>query len=104
MSGSKHLLISLPTSISRSHVREEALEAIRKVIGSDNGIVTPFPIPEFKIGTLDALVLQVDELGKVDANVEGAVAKVVDVLNHIVPGQEAGHKLVNDSEFFLLTF
>ena len=51
-----------------------------------------------KAGTLDALVRQADELAKLDANVEGAVAKVVDVLKNIVPGQEAGHKLVGDSE------
>lgn len=97
MSGSRYLLVALPTSISRSHDSSEALAKIRGVIPSDAGSVSSFPIPEFKIGTLDALVMQADELAKLDANVEGAVNKVVDVLRNIVPGQENGHKLVGES-------
>jgi len=96
MSGSRYLLVALPTSISRSHDASEALAKIRGVIPSDADSVSSFPIPEFKIGTLDALVMQADELAKLDANVEGAVNKVVDVLRHIVPGQENGHKLVGE--------
>lgn len=98
MSG-KYLLIALPASIDRSHDPEEAFNKIRSVITPDAGTVSLFPIPEFKIGTLDALVRQADELAKLDSNVEVAVTKVVDVLRNIVPGQEAGHKLVGDSEF-----
>lgn len=41
-------------------------------------------------------MLQADELAKLDANVEAAVNKVVDVLKNIVPGQEGGYKLVNE--------
>lgn len=98
MSGSRYLLVSLPTSISRSHDLSEAFAKIRGVIPSDAGSVSPFPIPEFKIGTLDALVMQADELAKLDANVEGAVNKVVDILGNVVTGQENGHKLVGESE------
>lgn len=98
MSGSKYLLVALPASIERSNDLDEAFERLRAVISPDGGTpVSAFPIPEFKIGTLDALVLQADELAKLDANVEGAVAKVADVLRNIVPGQEAGHKLVGES-------
>ncbi|KAF8542052.1 hypothetical protein BDD12DRAFT_877157 [Trichophaea hybrida] len=96
MSGSKYLLVALPASIDRSNDLDEAFNRLKSVITPDVGTVSPFPIPEFKIGTLDALVLQADELAKLDANVEGAVVKVTDVLRNIVPGQEAGHKLVGD--------
>jgi len=99
MSGPKYLLVALPASIDRSNDPEEAFNRLKAVITSDAGTVSLFPIPEFKIGTLDALVLQADELAKLDANVEGAVSKVADVLKNIVPGQEAGHKLVGDSGF-----
>ncbi len=97
MSGSKYLFVSLPASISRSHDPDEAFNAVQAVIATE-GAVSHFPIPEFKIGTLDGLVTQADELAKLDANVEGAVAKVVDVLRNIVPGEEEDHKTVNDSE------
>jgi V-type H+-transporting ATPase subunit C len=99
MSGNRYLLIALPASIDRNHDPEDAFNKICSVIPSDAGTASLFPIPEFKIGTLDALVLQADELAKLDANVEAAVNKVVDVLRNIVPGQEGGHKLVNESAF-----
>ena len=99
MSGNnRYLLVALPSSIDHSHDPEEAFNKIRGVISPDAGSLSLFPIPEFKIGTLDALVLQADELAKIDSGVEAAVNKVVDVLRNIVPGQEGSHKLVGDSE------
>ncbi|KAI9258026.1 CRE-VHA-11 protein [Phascolomyces articulosus] len=47
----------------------------------------PFNIPEFKIGTLDALVLLSDELTKYDTAFEQAVNKIADVLSNLVRGQ-----------------
>jgi V-type H+-transporting ATPase subunit C len=95
----KYILVSLPTSISTSNDREEALTALRSTI-SDNGTVFPFKIPEFKIGTLDALVQQADDLAKIESACEGVVAKVGDSLRSILEGDEAKiaqQKTVNDS-------
>ncbi|KAI8137022.1 hypothetical protein BJV82DRAFT_636923 [Fennellomyces sp. T-0311] len=47
----------------------------------------PFNIPEFKIGTLDALVVLSDELIKHDTAFEQAVNKVADILGNLVRGQ-----------------
>ncbi|KAG0136812.1 hypothetical protein HOY82DRAFT_478335 [Tuber indicum] len=99
MSGSKYLLLALPSSVARSSDPEDAFTALTGVISSslNNASICRFPIPGFKIGTLDALVLQADELAKLDANVESAVAKVVDVLRSTVgEGNAQGHKTVND--------
>jgi V-type H+-transporting ATPase subunit C len=96
----KYLLISLPTSITPSHHRDDALDAITTTISSDNGSVAPFPIPEFKIGTLDALVQQADELTKLEAACQGVVGKVGDALRNILDsdeGQIEKMKTVNDS-------
>jgi V-type H+-transporting ATPase subunit C len=96
----KYLLISLPTSITPSHHRDDALDAITATISPDNGSVTPFPIPEFKIGTLDALVQQADELAKLEAACQGVVGKVGDALRNILDGDEGQiekMKTVNDS-------
>ncbi|CAO3649301.1 unnamed protein product [Cunninghamella blakesleeana] len=41
-----------------------------------------FPIPEFKIGTLDALVLLSDDLAKYDAVFEQAVNKIADIVRN----------------------
>ena len=59
-----------------------------------------FPIPEFKIGTLDALVQQADELAKLESSCQGVVAKISDALNNVLGGDEAqveNMKNVNDS-------
>lgn len=99
--GLKYLLVSLPTSISPANDHDEALTALRSAVTTDYGTVFPFPIPEFKIGTLDALVQQADELSKLAAGCEGVVGKVGDSLRHILNGDEdkiSQSKIVNDSQ------
>ena len=96
----KYILVSLPTSISPSGDHDEALTAIRSTVTTDNGTVTPFKLPPFKIGTLDALVQQADDLAKLENACEGVVAKVGDSLKGILEGDEekiAQQKTVNDS-------
>jgi V-type H+-transporting ATPase subunit C len=96
----KYLLISLPTSIVPSHHRDDALDAISATISPDNGTVSSFSIPEFKIGTLDALVQQADELAKLESLCQNVVGKVGDALKSILDGDEtqiANMKTVNDS-------
>lgn len=101
MSGStKYMLVSLPTSITPSSDKEEALGALRSTVASENITVLPFKIPEFKIGTLDALVQQADDLAKLEGNCEAVVAKVGDTLRSLLEGDEdkiAQQKTVNDS-------
>ncbi|KAI9839910.1 MAG: hypothetical protein M1819_000102 [Sarea resinae] len=110
MSGStKYLLVSLPTSITPSNDHDEALTALRSAVSTDFGTVYPFSIPEFKIGTLDALVQQADELAKLDTACEGVVGKVGDSLQSILGGDEdkiAQQKTVNDKpvDQYLQTF
>ena len=103
MSGpdTKYLLVSLPTSISPSSDKEEALNTLRSTVSNENASVTPFKIPEFKIGTLDALVQQADDLAKLEQTCEGVVAKVGDSLRSVLEGDEekvAQQKTVNDSK------
>ncbi|RAL58610.1 hypothetical protein DID88_003970 [Monilinia fructigena] len=110
MSGpTKYLLVSLPTSISPSSDRDEALTALRSTISNDNGITIPFKIPEFKIGTLDALVGQADDLAKLESACQGVVAKVGESLRNLLEGDEskiAQQKTVNDkpADQYLRTF
>jgi V-type H+-transporting ATPase subunit C len=96
----KYMLVSLPSSISPTNDREEALTALRSTITTNNGVVIPFKIPEFKIGTLDALVQQADDLAKLETACQGVVAKVGDSLKSLLEGDEAKiaqQKTVNDS-------
>ncbi|CAG5157167.1 uncharacterized protein ALTATR162_LOCUS4959 [Alternaria atra] len=97
--GSKYLLVSLPTSISPSNHAEEALTALRSTVTNDVGNTSPFAIPNFKIGTLDALVQQADDLSKLNNACEAVVAKVGDSLRQILDGDEGKiqqQKTIND--------
>ncbi len=96
----KYLLVSLPTSIFPANDHDEALTALRSAVTTDYGSVFPFQIPEFKIGTLDALVQQADELAKLELGCEAVVGKVGDSLRAILDGDDekiVQQKTVNDS-------
>lgn len=97
MSSQKLLLVALPASITRDQSVGSAFEHLRDVVTPDaSTTIHQFPIPEFKIGTLDALVQQADDLSKLDSTVENAVHKAADVISTLVPGEEARYKLVNN--------
>ncbi|KAK4981866.1 Vacuolar ATP synthase subunit C [Elasticomyces elasticus] len=95
----KFFLVSLPTSISPSGNRDDALTKLRSSVSTDCGTTYPFAIPSFKIGTLDALVQQADDLSKLSSACEGVVGKVADSLRGLLEGDEekiAQQKNVND--------
>lgn len=98
--GTRYLLVSLPTSITPSNHADEALNALRSTVTSDGANTFQFAIPNFKIGTLDALVQQADDLAKLNTACEGVVNKVGDSLRQILDGDEAKvqqQKTINDS-------
>ena len=97
----KYALVSLPLGVFDSNDKSDAISSLSATVSSDNGTVRPFNIPDFKIGTLDGLVQQADDLAKLEANCEGVVAKVADSLKNVLEGDEdriAQYKMVNDSE------
>ncbi|KAG0335765.1 Vacuolar ATP synthase subunit C, partial [Podila humilis] len=65
-----------------------------KIASSQNDIkkVAPLPIPEFKIGTLDTLVLLSEDLAKQDTSFYSSSNKLVDVIRTLL-GSEAATKL-----------
>ncbi|TGJ87626.1 hypothetical protein E0Z10_g1120 [Xylaria hypoxylon] len=84
----KYVLISLPSTF----------DSLKATI-ADNGTVVPFNIPNLKIGTLDALVQQADDLAKLDSACQALVAKVGDSLRTLYDGDDqkaAEQKIVND--------
>ncbi|KAI1386929.1 ATPase, V1 complex, subunit C [Hypoxylon trugodes] len=105
----KYVLLSLPLSTFDTGDKQEALDSVKGTITSDNGTVLPFPVPNFKIGTLDALVQQADDLGKLNTACEGVVTKVGDSLRTLYEGNDekaSEQKMVNDkpTDQYLRTF
>lgn len=94
---SQYSLVSLPLRI----FDDDPMTALAATVGRDNGETLPFPIPSFKIGTLDSLVQHADDLAKLSAACEASAAKVADSLKGILDGDEdkvEQQKIVNDSE------
>ena len=92
-------LVSLPTSISPSGDQDEALTTLRSAVSPDQGTTYPFAIPSFKIGTLDALVQQADDLAKLEQGCKSVVDKIADSLRNLLDGDEEKlqqQKVVND--------
>ncbi|KAL2104604.1 hypothetical protein VUR80DRAFT_10145 [Thermomyces stellatus] len=95
----KYLFLSLPLDAFDSSDKGEALSSLESIT-SGNASVVPLNIPSFKIGTLDALVQQADDLGKMEAACAGVVSKVADSLKSLLGGDEnkiAQHKKINET-------
>ncbi|KIW67507.1 hypothetical protein PV04_06751 [Phialophora macrospora] len=105
----KYLFVSVPSSITPSGHKDDALAALEKAANPANGTVLPLAVPEFKVGTLDALLQQSDELAKLAGVCHNVVSKVGETLKNVLDGDEtkiAMHKTVNDKplEQYLRTF
>ena len=101
MSASRYIIVSLPLTAFEGSDAEDPTAFLRKITGSDDGL-RPCQIPAFKIGTLDALVQQADDLAKLDSTCQAVAAKISDSLRSTVDGDEdrlSQYKMVNDSVY-----
>lgn len=102
MAATKYAVLSLPLGAFDSNDKDDAISSLKSTVSPDNGTVLPFNFPDFKIGTLDALVQQADDLAKLEQNCEAVVGKVADSLRSVLdsdPDRLAQYKMVNDSQY-----
>lgn len=66
---------------------------------SDSSDTYPFQTPDFKVGTLDSLIVLSDELIKTDVAVEASVVKIAEALKNLIQNDEQWKQslLVGDS-------
>jgi len=74
-------IISAPAETTK----EEVVNSLRSKIAGQAEI-RPFRLPDFKIGTLDSLVVLSDDLSKYDQSFEGITNKIADNLKSLVHG------------------
>lgn len=74
---SKYLLLSLPQSADAKEWLEQSL------LGGKCSL-NEFNIPDFQIGTLDSLVQESEELGKIDSQLASSIGKIVDILSGVL--------------------
>lgn len=97
----RYALLALPINAFDSGHHQDALSTLAALVASEHATVLPFQMPNFKIGTLDALVQQADDLAKLEASCQAVVAKVADTLRQLLDNDEdrlASYKMVNDSQ------
>lgn len=95
------MLVALPLSVSSSEDAEEVLSDLDGSVNHAQGTVHKFSIPELKVGSLDTLMAQSDELGKLESTCAAVVGKVEDALKNILEGDEdkiRQQKTVNDRQ------
>lgn len=84
-------LLSLPYSAAPSggEPHSQLEKWLIEKLSVEDGDVATFDIPNFKIGTLDNLVQQSEELSKLDGQVYGAFHKAGEVLETLYDGNES---------------
>ncbi|CCK71451.1 H(+)-transporting V1 sector ATPase subunit C KNAG_0H00350 [Huiozyma naganishii CBS 8797] len=77
------ILVSLPKNVNPpSSVTDKDTDTwLRESLASGRTYVCSFNIPEFKIGSLDSLIVESEELAKVDHSVDVSIQKIVEVLS-----------------------
>ncbi|KAG0262435.1 Vacuolar ATP synthase subunit C [Mortierella polycephala] len=90
---SEYWFVSVPGERNRT-VTFQNFKA--KIASGQNDLseVAPLPVPEFKIGTLDTLVLLSEDLAKQDTAFESSTNKLVETIRSLL-GAEAPTKLTN---------
>jgi len=76
-------MISAPNKPTSQDTVNDLKDVISKGHNA-TGEVIPFSIPEFKVGTLDSLIVLSDELQKTDALIEAIVVKIADSLKGLI--------------------
>lgn len=91
MSSNIFYLISLPASAAPSGGDPETqLEKwYSETLSVAPQDINPLQIPSFKIGTLDSLVQQSEELAKIDTQFQGIVSKVSEIVSNLYDGNIA---------------
>jgi V-type H+-transporting ATPase subunit C len=91
-----YLLLSLPSRAApESEPSTSAAEWLEKSLIGGKAVINKIGVPNFKIGTLDSLVLQSEELQKIDEQLSHAVQKVLEVLASLYDNNQP---LVNASK------
>lgn len=76
-----YLMIALPKSAGS----EDSLHLfLQKDVNGGEVKLTPFKLPSFKVGTLDSLVEQSDELAKIDNQLHASISKVLEIAGNVL--------------------
>lgn len=83
------LTLSLPGNVSPSNSSQTLSSYLEKELVNGRSVVTPFTIPDFKIGTLDSLIQQSEQLEKLDTTITGFLSKINDIFSNLYDNNQS---------------
>ncbi|SCU99971.1 LAMI_0G02036g1_1 [Lachancea mirantina] len=90
------LLLSLPLNARPAVAQSKDTETwLQNGLIEGKAFVSKFEIPEFKIGSLDTLVQQSEELSKIDSQVGTSIGKISEILASLSESQTNAYKTVS---------
>lgn len=89
------ILLSLPEKTKPANSPSLSADAwLQERLIGGRAFVSDFKIPEFKIGSLDSLIVESEELAKYDTQIGGSIAKIVEILGGLSQANTNAYKTV----------
>lgn len=89
------ILLSLPEKIKPANSPSLSADAwLQEGLIGGRAFVSDFKVPEFKIGSLDSLIVESEELAKYDTQIGGSIAKIVEILDGLSQANTNAFKTV----------
>lgn len=90
------ILLSLPGNAQPSHNSDLDVNTwLQNNLIGGKTFVSDFRIPEFKIGSLDSLVLQSEELTKIDSQIGSSITKIIEILSTLTEANTNAYKTIS---------
>ncbi|GAV49396.1 hypothetical protein ZYGR_0P00390 [Zygosaccharomyces rouxii] len=89
------ILLSLPRNAAPANSSNSSADSwLQNELIGGRAFVSDFQIPEFKIGSLDSLIVQSEELAKADNQIGSSIGKIVEILTSLNESGSNAYKTV----------
>lgn len=90
------ILLSLPLNAKPANAASaETDQWLQQTLIEGRGYTSNFEIPEFKIGSLDNLIVDSEELSKIDTQVGASIAKIIEILSGFSESSTNAYKTIS---------
>ncbi|CCF57392.1 hypothetical protein KAFR_0C04010 [Kazachstania africana CBS 2517] len=82
---SDFILLSLPANINptKSSTSNDTDSWLQNSLIDGKAFISNFNVPEFKIGSLDSLIVESEELAKIDGQLQASISKIIETLSSL---------------------
>lgn len=89
------VLLSLPQNATPATSPNSSVDSwLQNELIGGKAFVSDFQLPELKIGSLDSLIVQSEELAKADSQIGSSIGKIVEILTSLNEGGSNAYKTV----------